>query len=136
MKINICLISDENFVQHLAVTMASILANANIDDELYFYILLDNTLPSNLKNKIIELKKIKNCTINFIEVEKSLFNKYSNVRKMANFKFFLGYILKDLDKVLYLDCDLVVLTSLKDLFSENIDNYYLAGADNIGHFFI
>ncbi|MBR3627657.1 MAG: hypothetical protein IKN42_02280 [Elusimicrobia bacterium] len=55
---------------------------------------------------------------------------------MANFKFFLGNIFKNLDKILYLDCDLVVLTSLKELFSENIDNYYLAGADNIGHYFL
>ena len=136
MRINICLISDENFIQHLAVTMASILSNADNDDDLYFYILLDKSLPYNLKDKIIELKKIKDCTINFIEVEKSLFDKYSKVRKMANFKFFLGNILKDLDKILYLDCDLVVLKSLKDLFNENIDNYYLAGSDNIGHYFL
>ncbi len=136
MRIDICLISDENFIQHLAVTMASILSNADKDDELLFYILLDKTLSMNLREKIIELKKIKDCTIFFIEVEKSLFNKYSKVRKMANFKFFLGNILKDLDKVLYLDCDLIVLKSLKELFNEDIKNYYLAGADNIGHYFL
>lgn len=136
MRINICLISDENFIQHLTVTMASILANANIDDDLYFYILLDKALSSETKEKILTLQKIKKFNIYFIEVEKSIFNNYSNVRKMANFKFFLGDILKDVDKILYLDCDLVVLTSLKDLFSENIDNYYLAGADNIGHYFL
>ncbi|MBR3627658.1 MAG: hypothetical protein IKN42_02285 [Elusimicrobia bacterium] len=56
MRINICLISDENFIQHLAVTMASILSNAGIDDDLYFYILLDKELSVNSKEKIIKLK--------------------------------------------------------------------------------
>ena len=136
MRINICLISDENFIQHLAVTMASILANANIDDDLYFYLLLSDKISETDKQKILNLKTIKYCNINFVNIDISVFKDYTLKKRAANYKFFLGHILKDLDKVLYLDCDLVVLTSLKDLFSTNIDNYYIAAVEDYGYYYL
>ncbi len=136
MRINICLISDENFIQHLAVAMASILSNADIDDDLYFYLLLSENVSETDKQKILNLKNIKNCNIIFVNVNVAAFKGYALKKRAANFKFFIGDILKDLDKVLYLDCDIVVLSSLKNLFSENIDNYYIAAVEDYGYYYL
>ncbi len=73
MRIDICLISDENFIQHLAVTVASILSNADIDDDLYFYLLLSDNVTETDKQKILNLKRIKHCDINFIKIDVSVF---------------------------------------------------------------
>ena len=37
---------------------------------------------------------------------------------------------------MYLDCDLIVLSSLKDLFSTNIDNYYIAAVEDYGYYYL
>ena len=43
--------------------------------------------------------------------------------------FYIKYIsipsiLNDIDKVLYLDCDIIVTKSLSELFTIDIENYY------------
>ena len=58
MQINICLSSDNNYAQHLTVTIASILKNANTDDELFFFI-FDAGITNDSKEKILRLQRNK-----------------------------------------------------------------------------
>lgn len=44
------------------------------------------------------------------------------------FKLDIPFILKDLDKVLYLDCDMIAVNNFKELFDINMDNYTVAAA--------
>lgn len=139
MKINVCFASDNNYVKYLTVSMASILKNANIEDELSFYI-LENNIADVDKCKLLELKKIKDCKIDFIPVQEQIFQelpKYNlkYVNRTAYYRYLIADILKDIDKIIYLDVDVIVLSSLKPLFMENIDNYYLAGIEDICYYY-
>ena len=40
-SINVCFACDKNYIKHTSVTAASILKNANADDNLSFYIIHD-----------------------------------------------------------------------------------------------
>ena len=135
MRINICLASDNNYSKYLAVTMASILKNANIDDELFFYI-LDGGIEEDSKAKIFELNEIKKCNISFVNPNTSNLEDFAlqtNYISVATYyRLQIASLLpKDVDKVIYLDCDILVLKSLKDLFLENIDNYFAGACEDV-----
>lgn len=139
MRINVCFIIDNNYIKHLAVTIISILKNALIDDELYFYILENNLYVEN-KEKILELKKIKQCQINFISLSDKIFKDVPNynlqyITKTAYYRFLIAEILKDVDKIIYLDSDIIVLSSLEELFSVDVRDYYLAAVYDICYYF-
>ncbi|WP_413852577.1 glycosyltransferase family 8 protein [Candidatus Ruminimicrobium bovinum] len=139
MQINICLSSDNNYAQHLTVTIASILKNANTDDELFFFI-FDGGITSDNKEKILKLKEIKHFEIKFILIDSSklayLPNHSFHISIATYFRFKIASLLPiNIDKIIYLDCDIIVLKSLSNLFNEDIKDYYIAGVEDIGYYF-
>ena len=54
--INICLSTDDNYIHHTAVVVASILSNAKNRDSYHFYI-LSTRLSSENKKKLNKVKK-------------------------------------------------------------------------------
>ena len=134
--INVCLSCDDNYVQHAGVVIASILANANDSDDLHFYI-LNNGISQEQRNKLNELKNIKNFELNFVDVDENNFEDYKSVSTHKYITLPSYYRLKFpsifpyLDRVIYFDCDVVVNTSLSELFNIEIKNYPVAGAPDI-----
>lgn len=52
--------------------------------------------------------------------------------KISNyFRLFISELSKD-DKVLYLDCDLIVAGSIKEVFDENVEDFFIAAVENPG----
>ena len=114
---NICLCSDENYARYMRVTMASILKNAADDENIIFHI-IETNISDETKNKILSLKKIKNCEINFYSIKNSKYGHPTYLR------LFIPELIKYADKVLYLDSDIIVNGSLKELFDIDIKDYY------------
>ena len=131
-KMNIVLSSDDKFAPFLGTTLASILINADASDELNF-IILDGGISEKNKQGINGLKKFKEFDIEFINL-KNLPTTAENKRKAhpAFFRLKIASIKPELDKVLYLDSDLIVKTSLKPLWDEDIENYIIAAVENPG----
>lgn len=135
-SINICLACDDNYAQYAGVVIASVLANANSSDELVFYI-LDGGISQDNKQKILELKSIKDCEINFVSVYAGLFEDYKKVKTheyitlVTYYRLKLSSILPAVSKIIYLDCDVIVETSLKDLYNKDLGAYPLAGVLDI-----
>ena len=134
--INVCLASDDNYSKYAGVVIASILANANSTDKLNFYI-LDGGISKENRQRILELKSIKDCEINFITIYEGLFEEYKKVKTheyitlVTYYRLKLASILTNISKVIYLDCDVVVESSLKDLYNKELGDYPLAGVLDI-----
>ena len=134
--INVCLACDDNYSKYAGVVIASILANANTEDNLTFYI-LDGGIAQENKQKIQELKSIKDCEINFIEIDESLFEEYKKVKThkyitlATYYRLKLPSMLLTVPRVIYLDCDMVVESSLKELYNKNLSDKPLAGVHDI-----
>lgn len=137
MKINICFSSDNNYVQHLCVAIVSILKNAGKDDDFCFFI-FDGGINSDNKNNILKLKIIKNFNIEYINIDASVFENLPNfsnyISNATYFRFKIASLLPNIDKIIYMDCDIVVLGSLKELFDEDIEGYHIAGVEDIGYY--
>jgi len=127
--IHICFASDDNYAPYLGIAILSILKNAAKDDRFHFYI-LDNKISSQNKEKIASLPAQNPFEITWLSLNAKLFEKCNVKRNSWTLSIFGRYLIPELikeDKVLYLDCDVMVRGSLAELWKENIEGYYLAG---------
>uniref|UniRef100_UPI003F4C547F glycosyltransferase family 8 protein n=1 Tax=Brachyspira catarrhinii TaxID=2528966 RepID=UPI003F4C547F len=129
MRMDICLSADDNYAKYMGTTMASILSNSKEDEEIYFH-LLDGGITEENKNKLLSLKKIKDCEIKFYIPDVEKYKKWFEIGLAKHLSAAMFYrldihkLIQDVDKVLYLDCDIIVRTSLKAFFEKDISGYY------------
>ena len=126
--INICLACDDNYAQHAAALIASIIANKGEDDRLRFFILSDH-LPENVKRRFREMADQWSFPLTFFECSDDVFRGLRTWRGKYNTYFRLvihRFLAKDIAKVLYLDCDMIAMTSLAPLFHTDISGKYAA----------
>ncbi|WP_281818658.1 glycosyltransferase family 8 protein [Brachyspira pilosicoli] len=131
---NICLCADNNVVEYMSALIVSILRNSSQDEEFIFHIITSCISEEN-KNYLNELKNIKNFQLKYYNpIHREKFEKWYSEKTPQKwpvevfFKLDIPFILKDLDKVLYLDCDMIAVNNFKELFDINIDNYTVAAA--------
>lgn len=135
-KINICLACDNNYAKHAGVVIASILHNATQNDQLAFFI-LDGNIDKTNKEHLLTLKKIKDCEINFIQINDALFKDYKKIKThsyitlAAYYRLKIASLLPQIDKVIYFDCDFVINTSLQDLYNSDMGGMPIAGVLDI-----
>ncbi len=128
---NISYSLDSKYSEQLAVSIASILKNAENSDNINFYI-LDGGISKEDKENLEKLKSLKAFNIEYIKVDNKDFKscpllkdnkKDYHVTLPTYYRFKLPEYLNKLDKVLYLDCDVIIRTSLKELFNYDITQY-------------
>ncbi len=135
-RINVCISTDENYSRYAAVVIASILANAKDDDDLNFYI-LDGGISEDSQSKILQLKAIKDCKINFVKIDNELFSDFVHVKTHgylslpAYYRLKAASLLSDLERIIYFDCDVVVNSSLEKLFTFDLDGLPIGGVSDI-----
>ena len=128
--IPIAMAADNNYTYPLIVAMTSILENKNPDTKIDFYVMLSGDFLDENKAKIMSLQnKYDNCHITLLDMKDQAKNMYvsRHIKEAAYYRLFLASLLPELDKVLYLDVDIIVQKDLSDLYSQDLENYYLAG---------
>lgn len=135
MHIPICLASDRNYIQHLAVTMASILYNKAESDSFSFYI-LGNDFTEEDRRKIDQLKSIADFYIEYLPIKEKIINSFpispkDRITIEAYYRLFIPELIPREDKVIYLDCDIVVRHSLADFYALEPGEDYILGVRDI-----
>jgi len=134
--INIGIACDDNYAKYAGVVIASVLVNANNETDLSFYI-LDGGVSEDNKNKILSLKSIKPCEINFVSIDEALFEEYKQIKTHSYisiatyYRLKLGTLLPKVDKIVYFDCDMVVNKDLTVLFSYDLEENVVAGVKDL-----
>ncbi len=133
--INVCYASDKRFAKLMALSIASVLSSKSPEDNIRFYI-IDGGLTEQDKIKILDLKHIAGCEICFIKVD---IDKFKNCPVPDNYLSIAAYyrlglaeLIPNIDKIIYLDCDIEVKTSLRELFDTDISEYAAAGVPDRG----
>lgn len=121
--ISVAFACDENYAKHVGVVIKSILDNAAIDDRLDFHILTMELSPvSESYFREIAVSERTNLYIHRV-CPKSLSGFPENRHTLnAYLRLFLPDILTQIEKVLYLDADLLVRKSLKELWGFSVAN--------------
>lgn len=127
----IVLSTDNKYVMHCCVTIASILEN---NDDIDLYIISDDLSVENqeILNDLVSRYK---CSIKYLFVDSKLLNNLpmpegndmSHISIATYFRLFIPQLIpQNISKVLYLDCDIVVRHSLRELWHTDIHEYALA----------
>lgn len=132
MEINICFGLNDEYCQHCACTIASILYNSDKEDDYNIHILTDYISDKN-KKRLDSLKSIRGFKIKYYNVSAKEFETLRPDHNLGLSSFFRlkAFELFKFDKVLYLDCDLIVRKDIKELYATDITDYYCAGVEDI-----
>ena len=130
-NMNIVLATDNNFVQHCDVAMTSIMEhNKNIN----FYIITDGLSEKNKKILSDQVNKY-NCTLDFLYIDKNIVDKLpmpksnslKHISPATYYRLFVTELLaQNIEKLIYLDCDMIIRGDLSDLWHTNLDKYAMA----------
>jgi len=129
-RLPVCFSSDNKYAPYLGVTITSIFKNKHEGDNFHFYI-LDGGISEENKVKIRTLCN-SHGVIEFITVDKSLFSDcpiFENDR--LSLATYYRIILPDIcpreNKLIYLDCDIIVTGSLRDMLNIDLCDSYIGG---------
>ena len=125
--INIAVCTDENFSIPALVCITSVFEN-NKEEECYVYVLNDG-LSNNAIVKFEKLASEYKQQIIIKTIDKHRFDGLTvNERFPISmyYRYLLPEILPKVDKILYLDCDIIVRHSLNNLFETQLGNKALA----------
>ncbi|MCR5219324.1 glycosyltransferase family 8 protein [Treponema sp.] len=131
-RIPVFLASDDNYAPFLAVTLKSIFDHASADN-FYEIIILSTDLSKDNEEKINALKT-ENSSIKFVSMKdqiekiKSLFPIRDYYSIETYYRIFIADLFPQYDKVIYLDCDVVTVTDIAELYNVNLGNNLVAAA--------
>ena len=131
-RLDIVYATDNNFIDVLYASISS-LYDTNGDLDLNVWIIADNVADTN-KEKIDNLtKKYKQKEINWIENIEIPFKLKLDRGSVSSFsRLFLGEALpKEVTKVLYIDCDVIIMNSLRELFSMEFNENIVLGVSDV-----
>ena len=115
MQINIGFCIDDSYAQLLGVMMTSVLSFAKEEDS-YKYFKVTDFLSDENKSKDEELKKNKDFELEYIYLnDKDFENVNTGHLKISQIYRFLLFKLESVDKLLYLDVDMVCRHDIAEL---------------------
>lgn len=133
-EIPILLSSDEKYARNCAVTVISALSNTSSHNKLHFYILSPDFSDKSFKNIDI-ICQIFNAKLSLITIDVNQFEAYQFSQEFFEpnkYSVILGpNLCKKCTKILYLDCDLIILGDLHDIFQYNLDNKILGAVPQV-----
>lgn len=129
---NIAFCIDEKYIPYCGISIISLLEN-NTNEDITIHI-VGTDISENNKNKILELARKYNAKIKFYDeniLEQYDFSLYGSeyISLSTYTRLFLAEILpSNLDKVIYLDADIIINGSLLNLWKTDIENYSVLGS--------
>ena len=122
--ISIAFCIDNYYILNAYVAIISILDNKNYNTFISFYIILSKDFSKENKNIILSLyEKYDFFNISFYQMDdrfdKVKMNRY--ITKSDYFKLALAEYFPNLNKILYLDCDIIVYKDLVNLYEHNFN---------------
>jgi lipopolysaccharide biosynthesis glycosyltransferase len=121
---------NDAYVVQAGVCITSLLENINKDFFCDIFIMYSsNRLTEYNKGKIISLKNIyKNCEFTFLDVKDSFKDGHVHGRIPidAYFRLLIPEYIKNYDKVIYSDVDVIFAKDISNVIDINISNYFCA----------
>ncbi|MCQ2204768.1 MAG: glycosyltransferase family 8 protein [Bacteroidales bacterium] len=137
MTINVLCASDNNYVAQCSVMLCSLLDNAKSANIVIH--IIDGGITEENKKTLAELVALRGAKLSLYSFSYDQCNLFGTGLCAATsivtyFRLFVASIIKDsnVDKILYLDCDIVVKSDVSELFYIDMQNYGLAAVRDVG----
>ena len=128
---NLLFCFDQNYQQHFGVAITSVLLN-NLSSHFDVHI-ITNFMEEKLKQKLDTLSKNYKCSFHLYIINNldkiSKLKVSDHVSNATYYRLIMAEILpKHIDKILYLDSDVVVISPLEELYNIDLENYFIAAS--------
>lgn len=132
---NVLFSSDNNYAQHLGVAMYSLLDKNREMEEISIYIVDNGITEENKRNLIEVVDEFSNASIHFISFDhwkqKLHLNLLWPISLSSYARLFMASMLPvEVEKVLYLDCDMIVCDRLADLWNTDMHGYVISAVQD------
>lgn len=130
MEMNIVINVDNKYLQHAMATLCSLYEN-NKEHKIILHV-MQSGLSAKSRNYINDLaaryyNKVMYYDMDDSRLEGVQYRKNRPLSPAAYYRLLLAEVLpKDLDKVLYLDCDMIILRDISEIFHLELDGFALA----------
>ncbi len=124
--------TDDNYIPYLDVAVSSLIANASKDRRYRIIVLNTGLSPENVSK--IKLRERDGFVIDFVNISDHVENIKSHFKDVYHFsvvtyyRIFIASLFPQYDKILYLDCDLVVLGDISELYDIHLGENILGAA--------
>lgn len=129
----IACISTDDYALHAAAMISSVVEN-NSNEELTFLVLSFGFCEENLE-KMKELSRIYNKQIQIIKLSTEMFSDFPALGHWGKYSyaklFIEDYVPVKTDRVIFLDVDMIVKDSIKELFEMDLTGYAFAAAEDM-----
>ncbi|HDZ5091127.1 TPA: glycosyltransferase family 8 protein, partial [Campylobacter jejuni] len=122
-QIGIVLAVDENYINYLCVTIESLQYNCSIEND-YDIVILFSYSNDFIQNEIIQNYSKENFSIRFIDIsyiinyfDDQFFYICNHFTIAMYYRFFIPSIFKNYKKIIYLDCDAILLDDISSLYT-------------------
>lgn len=132
--INVVLASDDNYAQHLGVALISLIENYK-DNRILFIHILDSGLSNENKLNLEIIGQRENVKLIFYKVPENLLAECPEVNHLSRASY-ARLLISDLlplniNKVLYLDSDIIVLGNIAELYDQDLGNFSLGAVEDV-----
>ncbi len=116
--------TDDNYIPYLDVAIASLIKNAS--REYNYRIIVLNTGLEAENVKLVKQKERAGFLIDFVDVSqrlKGILHRFKNVYHFSivtYYRLFIASLFPEYDKILYLDCDLIVKGDISELYNTEL----------------
>lgn len=133
--IQIAFACDDNYASHVAVAIRSILSNAGSNDSHKFHI-LSTKLGSCSKQRLKESAENggANVSFHFLAPERLSHIPSSKYTLNTYIRLFIAELLKGERRIIYLDCDVLIKSSLHDLWGTYLEGMTVAACPDASCF--
>lgn len=127
--------TDDNYIPYLDVAISSLVENAS-NEYQYRIIVLHTSLEKSNVNKILRNERA-GVKIDFVDISHDLERIKARLKDVYHFsivtyyRLFIASLFPKYDKVIYLDCDIVVLGDISKLYNLELGRNILAAAPEI-----
>lgn len=124
--------TDDNYATYLSVAIKSLIHYANV--KFIYRIFIFYTNINSYSIQLLKSLEQKNVTIDFVDVSKNIENydlySVSHFSKEMYYRLLIPEILNKYNKVLYLDCDILIQKDISNIYNENIEEYIMGVIKN------
>lgn len=137
MKFNVLVTINNKYINQLKLLIYSIL-DSNKNDEIELFIMHRN-LNLAEQQEISDSMIGDRCKVTFIKIDENTLKDLPVYQKRypleIYFRIFASqYLPKNLDRILYLDTDILVINSLQELYTMDFENNYFIATTHVGKF--
>ncbi|EOI6144611.1 glycosyltransferase family 8 protein [Campylobacter coli] len=137
--INLVFTTDNKYLIYLAVVLESIITHSDKNHFYDVYIIYTHCSKQDFDKVLFKFKNQSNFLFKLYDINEALernrdlFHIYqaSHFSMAVYYRFFIPEILKDIDKVIFLDIDIVVLNDLKYLYNIDLKDNVLAACIDV-----